>query len=53
MIALTTKDRADEFVKDLGDKLRKVYDLSDECNMETLIFKTEPGQGAAVYLNDF
>ncbi|XP_063986115.1 N-acetylgalactosamine kinase [Diachasmimorpha longicaudata] len=53
VIALTTKDEADEFVKNLGDKLRKVYGLGDECDMETLIFKTEPGQGAAVYLPDF
>ncbi|XP_011313985.1 N-acetylgalactosamine kinase [Fopius arisanus] len=49
VIALTTKDKADEFVKDLGDKMREAYHLSDETDMDTLIFKTEPGQGAAVY----
>ncbi|KAK0180684.1 hypothetical protein PV327_003042 [Microctonus hyperodae] len=51
LVALTTRNNVEKFVNDLRDQIRKGFfgELMTNCDLKTVVFPTEPRQGAAIY----
>lgn len=48
MVAITTKDKALEFIQDLKKELNQSHS-EEYLQLDQLVFQTEPCQGAAIY----
>lgn len=51
VIALTSKDKLHNFLTDIKNKLKVEFNLNDDYDMDSLVFPTQPGMGASIYLN--
>ncbi|XP_034951195.1 N-acetylgalactosamine kinase [Chelonus insularis] len=49
VVILTTKDKVDQLINDLKQIIRNLHGLSEEDQLDKIIFTTEPHQGAAIY----